>query len=109
MLFPSYALEVAVVAGLLILVLLRWRYERRCVLIGPLCDTPSEMDELVASNPENRGNRAMALMCAAVVWRGDPTDTEGMLGVADEFLQYIEGNDASMPRPDKLSKGYIPR
>jgi hypothetical protein len=48
-------------------------------------------------------------MCAAVCWRGDPTDSEGMLGVADEFLQYIEGDDAMMPRPDKLTKGHMPK
>lgn len=62
-------------------------------------------------NPETRGNRAMALMCAAVCWRGDPTDSEGMLGVADEFLQYIEGDDAMFPRPyaDKPVKGRMPK
>jgi hypothetical protein len=62
----------------------------------------------IASDPDKRGNRAMALMCAAVCWRGDPTDSEGMLSVADEFLQYIEGNDAMMPRPDKREAGYLP-
>jgi hypothetical protein len=63
----------------------------------------------MTDSAEHRGHRAMALMCAAVCWRGDPTDSEGMLGVADEFLQYIEGDDAMMPRPDKQIKGRMPR
>jgi hypothetical protein len=58
---------------------------------------------------ETRGHRAMALMCAAVCWRGDPTDTEGMLSVADEFLQYIEGDNAVMPRPDRAIGGKMPK
>lgn len=61
------------------------------------------------STAEHRGHRAMALMCAAVCWRGDPTDSEGLLSVADEFLQYIEGDDSAMPRPDKLTKGHMPK
>ena len=58
---------------------------------------------------EHRGHRAMALMCAAVCWRGDPTDSEGLLSVADEFLQYIEGNSQTMPRHDKLTGGQMPK
>lgn len=58
---------------------------------------------------EHRGHRAMALMCAAVCWKGDPTDSEGLLSIADEFLQYIEGDDAAMPRPDKLIGGKMPK
>ena len=111
--FPSYAIEVAVVAMLLALVGLRWRYERSSMAsVPPYAQTRRELevDPLLAPiEPDNRANRAMALMCAAVCWRGDPTDTEGMLSVADEFLQYIEGNAASMPRPDPLLKGRIPR
>ena len=70
---------------------------------GAVSETLSE------STAEHRGHRAMALMCAAVCWRGDPTDSEGLLSVADEFLQYIEGNDSAIPRPDKLTKGQMPR
>jgi hypothetical protein len=32
-----------------------------------------------------------------------------MLSLADEFLQYIEGDDAIMPRADKLTKGRLPK
>lgn len=72
-------------------------------VLARLLSMDSELDR------EARGHRAMALMCAAVCWRGDPTDSEGMLSVADEFLQYIEGNDSVMPRPDKATKGEIPK
>jgi hypothetical protein len=61
------------------------------------------------SEQELRGHRAMALMCAAVCWRGDPTDSEGMLSLADEFLQYIEGDNAVMPRPDRATGGVMPK
>jgi hypothetical protein len=113
MLLPSYAIEVAAVAGLLILILLRWRYERACLtrFLAQTSCVP-ELELIVTETPldqESRGHRAMALMCAAVVWRGDPTDTEGMLSVADEFLQYIEGDNSVMPRPDKLVGGKLPK
>lgn len=58
---------------------------------------------------EARENRAKALAHAAQCWRGDVADVEGILALADEFLQYIEGNNAVMPRPDKAIKGRIPR
>lgn len=72
---------------------------------------PRVMTEIVSSSLESeaRGQRAMALMCASVCWRGDPTDSEGLLSVADEFLQYIQGDTAVMPRPDKLTKGQMPK
>jgi hypothetical protein len=108
MLFPSYALEVAVVAGLLILVWRVWRYERRCVLIGPLCDTPSEMDVHI-DDPNEQLHRMVAIIAATVAFKGTPTDMENFLSVADECLQYIRGDGARMPRPDELSKGFIPR
>lgn len=60
-------------------------------------------------DPETRGHRMMALMCAAIAWKGDPADAEDLLGLADEFLQYIEGDDSAIPRPDKLIKGRLPK
>jgi hypothetical protein len=75
---------------------------RKTAILGK-ASTVSETDA------DHRGHRAMALMCAAVCWRGDPTDSEGMLSVADEFLQYIEGNDAAMPRPDPMIGGQMPK
>ena len=110
---PSSEIVAAVVVALSTLALLYWRSGKSsCASVPPYAQTRRglEVDPLLAPiDPDNRANRAMALMCAAVCWRGDPTDTEGMLGVADEFLQYIEGNAASMPRPDPLEKGRIPR
>jgi hypothetical protein len=111
MLFPSCAIEAAAAVVLLILTWPALKSARSYFASSPrYAKTRLEVDKLLAPiDPDNRANRAMALMCAAVCWRGDPTDTEGMLGVADEFLQYIEGNAASMPRPDPLEKGRIPR
>jgi hypothetical protein len=74
-----------------------------------LAEGPRAVSEILSESTEQRGHRAMALMCATVCWKGDPTDTEGLLSVADEFLQYIQGDDSVMPRPDKLIKGKIPR
>lgn len=67
------------------------------------------VSEITAEPVELRGNRAMALMLAAIAWKGDPTSDEEILSLADEFLQYIEGNNAIMPRPDKLMKGAMPK
>ena len=115
MLFPSYAPEVAVVAGLLILVALRWRFERRClasVLRYAQTRRGLEVDPLLApiDPPDNRGNRALAMTLASIAWKGSEHDFEDIISLADEILQYIEGNDeALIPRADKPSKGRIPR
>jgi hypothetical protein len=56
-----------------------------------------------------RKYRAHALMCACVSLKGE-FDAGRLLSLADEYLQYITGDDnAAIPRPDKASKGKIPR
>ena len=111
----SFANVVIVLVGLLSLLVLKRRYGNGCsVSYQPRAVTApgvSEVHDIVSSNleAEARGQRAMALMCASVCWRGDPTDVEGMLGVADEFLQYIQGDNSVMPRPDAQTKGYMPK
>jgi hypothetical protein len=48
-------------------------------------------------------------MCACVSLKGE-FDAERLLGLADEFYQYITGDDdAALPRPDKASRGKLPR
>jgi hypothetical protein len=105
-------IEAFVLVVLLSLVWLRWRCVKRSSARQldqkQTSFARSLKDKHVADDPDSRGHRAMALMCAAICWRGDPTDQEGMLGVADEFLQYIEGNNAMMPRPDQAIKGRLP-
>jgi hypothetical protein len=55
-------------------------------------------------------DRALSIALAAMSFRGDVVDIEKLLGVADEFLQYIEGDEsAAIPRPDKLSRGRLPK
>ena len=50
-----------------------------------------------------RTTRAIGLCLAAIAWKGDPTDVGGIIGLADDFVQYLEGDDAApIPRPDKL-------
>ena len=106
-------IEAAALVVLLSLAALKWKSERgylaRDLAHYQTSFARSLKESAVDDSPEIRGHRAMALMCAAICWRGDPTDSEGMLGVADEFLQYIEGNNSVMPRPDKPTKGQIPR
>jgi hypothetical protein len=64
---------------------------------------------VMADSPEDRGNRAMALMLAAVSWKGDPADSVSILGLADDFLDYIEGELDHIPLADALSKGRLPK
>jgi hypothetical protein len=114
MLFPFSALEVAAVAGLLTLVWLRWRFERRCLASAlRYAQTRRELrvEPLLAPiEPGNRGNRALAMTLASIAWKGAEHDFEDIISLADEILQYIEGNDdALIPRADKPSKGRIPR
>lgn len=113
----AFSLLVAIaLAELLGFALLSLRYGRSCsgsyqprAMTAPVPEVA--MSEIAFSNleAESRGHRAMALMCASVCWRGDPTDTEGLLSVADEFLQYIQGDNSIMPRPDKAIKGSMPQ
>lgn len=68
-----------------------------------------ELLEAVMSD-DARGNRALSIALAAMSFRGEVMDIERLLSLADEYLQYIEGDDsAAIPRPDKLAKGKIPR
>ena len=54
--------------------------------------------------------RAISIACASLCWKGKIEDTEGILGLSDEFLQYITGDDSSaIPRPDKATKGRMPK
>ena len=98
----SSALELGELATHLMRLAWKQRYANAAL------DRHQSREPTMSDDPEARGNKAMALMCAAVCWRGDPTDSEGMLGLADEFLQYIEGDDAIMPRPDKRLAGKLP-
>lgn len=64
-------------------------------------------------SPEARRNRATALTLASIcviARKGEPTP-EDILAQADEFLQYITGDDdAQMPRiHDKRVGGKLPR
>jgi hypothetical protein len=110
---PSSEIVAAALVALSMLALLYWRSGKRStVYVPPYAQTRRglDVDPLLAPiEPDNRANRAMALMLAAIAWKGDPAADVDILGLADEFLQYIEGDDAAMPRPDKLSKGRIPR
>jgi len=62
------------------------------------------------SDREARRDRAFAIACASVSFRGAFKDAEQLLGLADEFLEYIQGDDsAQIPRPDKTTGGKVPR
>jgi hypothetical protein len=107
-----YGIAALALAGPLVLALLKLKYGNDCSgSYQPRATTEATVSEMVFSNleAEARGQRAMALMCASVCWRGDPTDTEGLLSVADEFLQYIQGDNAVMPRPDAQVRGQMPK
>lgn len=107
----SYALVAVALAELFTFLALRLKYGNDCsgsyqrraeILPAP------ELLEAVMS--ESRGDRALSIALAALTFRGEVMDIERLLSVADEFLQYIEGDDnAAIPRPDKLAKGKIPR
>ena len=57
------------------------------------------------SKTEHRGNLALALCLASMSFRGDRFDMAQLMALADEYLSYIEGDDATpVPRPD-LSGG----
>lgn len=65
------------------------------------------------SSAEHRSNAALALCLACMSFKGDKFDIGQLMGLADEYLAYIEGNEASpIPRPDKtggdLTIGPVP-
>ena len=63
------------------------------------------VEAVMAEETEGRRNRAFAIACAAVCFRGNAiTEAHTFFTLADEFLDYIEGNDCA-PKPDKLMKG----
>lgn len=68
--------------------------------------------EGVIPDAEHRSNAALALCLACMSFRGDKFDMAQLMGLADEYLAYIEGDDASIPRPDKtggtLTVGPVP-
>lgn len=110
---PSSEIVVAAVVALSTLVLLYWRSGKSCSVSVPrYARTRFEVDPLLAPiefGPTEQLHRLAAILAASVVFKGEPTDMESFLGVADECLQYIRGDDARMPRPDTLSRGRIPR
>ena len=62
---------------------------------------------------EHRSNAALALCLACMSFKGDKFDMAELMSLADEYLEYIEGDDATpIPRPDKtggtLTIGPIP-
>lgn len=62
------------------------------------------------SSREQKRNRAFAIACASVSFRGTAMDVESLLSLADEYLEYIEGDDeARIPRPDVITPGRLPR
>lgn len=57
---------------------------------------------------EHRSNAALALCLACMSFKGDKFDMGQLMSLADEYLAYIEGNDATpIPRPDKSGKSNI--
>ncbi len=55
---------------------------------------------------DERSRRAVAVACAAIVTSrsNEMPDMETFLGIADEFVQYIEGDDSIvLPRPDSVA------
>jgi hypothetical protein len=109
---PSSEIVVAVVVALSTLALLYWRSGKSStVILLPYAQTRRavEVDHLLAPIESDRGNKALALMLAAISWKGDPAAVEDILSLADEFLQYLEGDNSIMPRADPQIKGRIPR
>jgi hypothetical protein len=113
---PSSEIVAAALVALSTLALLYWRSGKSStVYVLPYAQTRRglEVDPLLApiepAYPIARLHRVVAILAASIACKGEHTDTEEMLGIADEFLQYLEGNDAVMPRPDTLTKGRIPR
>jgi hypothetical protein len=108
---PSFVIEVAVLAALFSLILRKWKSESACLarsLAAAEMSFARSLKEAVM--PDVRGNRALAIALAAMSFRGEALDIEKLLGLADEYLQYIEGDDdAQIPRPDKLAKGRMPK
>ncbi len=74
------------------------------------------MDRLSCSNTIgnemlcDRSRRAIACLCAAVVVRDSdnklPT-MELLLGIADEFTSYIEGDDSALFTPDMALREHL--
>lgn len=55
---------------------------------------------------EHRSNAALALCLACMSFKGDKFDMAQLMSLADEYLLYIEGDDAApIPRPDKSGPG----
>ena len=103
----SFASVLDGLALLLMRVLLFWRSEPRYStapfvrVLTPTREAP--VSESPSDDREGRRNRATAIVCAAVCFRGEIADVERLLGLADEFLDYIEGDDTMpIPRPDKV-------
>ena len=50
----------------------------------------------------------MALCLASMSFRGDKFDMAQLMALADEYLSYIEGDDAApIPRPDLKGDGKL--
>lgn len=65
-------------------------------------DHPEPGLELSITSAEHRGNCALALCLACMSFKGDKFDMGQLMGLADEYLAYIEGDEhAPIPRPDK--------
>ena len=98
---PSFALAVLAVEVSLTRV---WRRSKRA-----LCCFANALFRKTM-NPAH--DRATALLLAAIsmMARKGEASSEELLAQADEFLQYITGDDeAELPRPDKRIAGRIPR
>ena len=72
-----------------------------------------DAEDVPVSKYEHRTNSALALCLACMSFKGDAFDIEQLMGLADEYLAYIEGDDAApIPRPDKtggtLTIGPVP-
>jgi hypothetical protein len=68
----------------------------------------AEREAIVVETRVNRGNRATALCLAAMSFRGEAFDMAGVMMLADEYLNYIEGDDsAPLPRPDLAGKRVV--
>lgn len=73
------------------------------------CSTSAPGQAMIAIDPE-RLLRAFSVACASMCWKGKGDDTDGIQGLADDFYEYINGDDNTpMPRPDKLQRGQVPK
>lgn len=115
MLFVSCVIAVAVSVALSSLILLKSRFEKPCSGNyqgrAEILRAAKIMEAVVSELDGNTraSSRAVALCLASISLRGE-FNMANLLGLADEYLKYIEGENASpIPLHDKLAKGRMPK